>query len=186
MNKLFLYYIVLFSLSCSDSNLVNKEDKINSIDSSTLISKNEERAYNQTQNSSKALPLNTTVDTLSTIESNFMSLILKENELILITKEVERTFSESGKLISSKMIFPKKILTDGGYINMEVLIYGNISDRVRINYSYNMGQASYGYGSVVGDDVNNYLHTIKSCGISNCVTQVFDTGKKIFEKSNEN
>lgn len=122
------------------------------------------------------------IDTLSDEESKFLQGLTKENEFIIVSKLVKRYYSEDNKtLLFSKLFFSKDFLKEKGYVFFDLSFYGKISD-VAISYTYNMGQASYGVGSIIGIDLKNYTHTIRSCGTTTCITQVYQNGEKVFEK----
>lgn len=125
------------------------------------------------------------VDSLSKEERAFLRQLSKENEFLLMPNRVERYYASGNGAnalpLYSKIIVPKEILLDKGYVYFELTATGKITD-ANLVYSYSLGQASTGSGSVIGTDAADYLHTIKSCGITTCIIQVFQNGVKIFER----
>ena len=126
------------------------------------------------------------IDSLSFEETTFLNKLVQENESLTISNQVERFFEGSDSIPTvNKLVFPKHILIDKGYVYLELEFYGNIND-ANISYRFSLGQADTGYGSVSGNDTSDYVHTHKSCGVTACITQVFNNGKKIFEKEEPN
>lgn len=125
------------------------------------------------------------VDSLSKEESAFLKQLSKENEFLLTQGRVERYYASGNEAnalpMYSKIIAPKEILLAKGYVYFELTATGRITD-ANLVYSYSLGQASTGSGSVIGTDAADYVHTIKSCGTTACIIQVFQNGVKIFEK----
>ena len=122
-------------------------------------------------------------DTLNKEETNILEALSRENEFIILSKNVERYYSSGdNSVITTRLIFTKEGLLEKGYVYYDFEFFGKITD-MNINYRYSLGQGSYGYGSIVGNDLKDYVHTLKSCGVTACITQVFQNGKKIFENS---
>jgi hypothetical protein len=123
-------------------------------------------------------------DILNSYEKEFITKLLHENEFLILSERVRRYyFTKDSSLVLNELVFKKEYLLEKGYTSFEMRFYGKISEP-NLYYSYSLGQASYGFGSVIGSDTINYLHSLKSCGISACITQLFENGKKIVEKSN--
>ena len=122
------------------------------------------------------------LDSLTIEEKSFLDKIASQNESLIISNQVERYFAGSDSLpAANKLVFPKHFLIDKGYVYLELEFYGEITD-VNISYRYSLGQADTGYGSVSGNDTSDYVHTFKGCGVTACITQVYNNGKKILEK----
>jgi hypothetical protein len=124
-------------------------------------------------------------DTLSVEEKSFLTKVSNENEFIIVSNQVERYFAENDSIPQiSKLIFPRDSLIEKGYVYFNLKFYGKIAD-VNIKYDYSMGQAAVGFGTLVGNNMNNYLHVFETCGITNCLIQVYQNGKKVFEKNDD-
>jgi hypothetical protein len=138
---------------------------------------------------SNASPVNSQIthrtDTLTNVEKSFLTQIAKESASLIISNQVERFFSEKDSIpLVTRLVFPQEFLVEKGYVYLEIEFYGKISD-VNVSYRYSLGRADTGFGSVNGDGINNYLHTHKGCGVTACITQVCQNGKKIFEKEEQ-
>jgi hypothetical protein len=121
-------------------------------------------------------------DTLTVEEKAVLNHFAEENEFLFITNQVERLLiSGNDKPLLNRLFIPEDLLLKKGYIFYELKSYGKFTD-VNISYTYNMGQASNGFGSIIGTDTSNYIHSFQSCGISKCVTRVFQNGKMILDK----
>lgn len=124
----------------------------------------------------------TKVDSLSPEEHSFLKQLLNENESLIVSSQVERVFSGNNSIpLVNKLVFSKELLGDKGYVYLEIQFLGKISD-ISLTYKYSRGTADTGYGSVSGRGLSDYIHSRKSCGVTTCITQVFNNGKKIFEK----
>jgi hypothetical protein len=123
-------------------------------------------------------------DSLTSEEKAFIKKLQSENEFILFSNHVERLFLESKSSVpfATKLLISQDTLEKKGYFSFEFIFYGKITD-VNVKYSYNLGQAAFGYGSVVGNDFDDYVHFLNSCGVTSCIVQGYHNGKKIFEKS---
>jgi len=121
------------------------------------------------------------LDSLTTEEKLFLNKIVSENESLIISNQVERFFEGSDSLPTvNRLVFPKHLLIDKGYVYLELEFYGDIND-ANISYRFSLGQADTGYGSVSGNDTSDYVHTYKGCGVTACITAVYSNGKKILE-----
>ena len=99
------------------------------------------------------------IDLLSAEEPSFLDKLLKENESLIISNQVERFYAATDSIpILNKLVFSKDTLIDKGYVYLELEFYGSISD-VNISYRYSRGTADTGYGNVTGNNTNDYLHT---------------------------
>ncbi|OQP59760.1 hypothetical protein A3860_36385 [Niastella vici] len=177
-------YFLLFTcfawLSCSSS-----QEKSNTKEGSGFGDTNSNGIKDSTTSISS---LNNSVnaqwkkDTLSSQEKGILNYFASENEFIIISNQVERLFITGNEQpIMSRLSFSEKQLTEKGYISYELKTYGKFTD-VSIYYSYNMGQASNGFGSIIGTDTSNYVHSFQSCGVTRCITRVFQNGKMILDK----
>lgn len=171
MNKFYQITLLVLCFSCNGRDATSR-----SIKGDSTIKLNENKKDTLSKESRK----NIVEDTVTTEEMAVLETISHENEFLILSKNVERYYSPDHTLIFSRLSFSKERLIEKGYVFYELKFYGSISD-MNINYRYSLGQASYGYGSITGNDPKNYLHTLKSCGVTACVTQVFQNGKKIFE-----
>ena len=121
-------------------------------------------------------------DTLTVEEKAVLNHFAEENEFLFIINQVERLLiSGNDKPLLSRLSIPEDLLLKKGYLFYEFKSYGKFTD-VNISYTYNMGQASNGIGSIIGTNTSNYIHTLQSCGISKCITRVFQNGKMILDK----
>jgi hypothetical protein len=121
-------------------------------------------------------------DTLTTQEKAILNHFAVENEFLVFSNQVERLFIPGNdKPLMSRLLIPQNLLIEKGYLFYEFKSYGKFTD-VNISYAYNMGQASNGFGSIIGTDTSNYIHSFQSCGVSKCVTRVFQNGKLILDK----
>lgn len=179
-----LLLTMLFSVNCHQK--VNRKNVAGEPDSDTdhiaLVSK-DNVFLKASIDTEKSFERN---DTASQLENAVLTLIENENEFILPSKNLRRVYSSKNKLLYSYLVYSNHELDSAGYVDFQLQIHGNIQDQIDISYTYNIGQASHGFGYVMGEDSTNLLHTLKSCGISACVIQVFESKKKIFEKENPN
>ena len=130
------------------------------------------------------LPLIFVEDTLTNVEKKFLGQIIRENEFLLLSNQVYRySFTGDSSLVVNKLVFSKELLQEKGYVFFEIYFYGSIT-QPNVHYNYSLGQASSGFGSVVGNETTDYLHTLRSCGITACIAKVYQNGEKIFEKTN--
>jgi hypothetical protein len=169
MKKILFSFFGLIFLCCNNQDAQkNNPDKNDSIQMKQLTVKNS---------------LILREDTLTDEERLFLNKISHENEFLILSNRVQRYFSvNDSSLTISKLLFSKELLDSKGYVFLELKFYGNISEP-NIYYTYSLGQAAYGFGSIVGRDTSDYVHILKSCGLTTCITQSFKDGTKIFEKS---
>jgi hypothetical protein len=122
-------------------------------------------------------------DTLNLQEANFLKEISQQNGFLLLSNKVKRYYDKNDKNpIANVIVYSNDSLIKNGYVEMELEFMGNISTP-QVYYTYNLGQASTGYGSVVGLQLDDYLHSFKSCGITNCIISVFNNRKQIIEQT---
>jgi len=120
-------------------------------------------------------------DTLSSGEKAFLGRLKEESDVIVWSTQVERCYKADSTLLFSQLIFPEGFLQEKGYVYFVLGAAGSLTD-AHITYNFSMGQAYTGYGSVTGEDSTLYIHSVKSCGVTACAVQLFENGKKVYEK----
>ena len=126
------------------------------------------------------------IERLTDKEINFLNRLAVENPFMIIPDSVERYFvHKTDAAAYNRLILPNDSLLKKGYVYYDLKFCGDIDD-VNITYKFSMGQAAQGFGSVSGDDTEDYLHTYKSCGVTSCFTSVYRNGQKIFDKETKN
>jgi len=127
------------------------------------------------------------IEKLTDKEIKFLNRLAAENPFVIIPDSVERYYGRKRDTVAvfNRLILPEDSLLKKGYVYYDLEFYGNIDD-VNITYKFSMGQAAQGFGSVSGDDTEDYLHTYKSCGVTSCFTSVYRNGQKIFDKETKN
>ncbi len=173
MNKLHFLFAVILGIGCTQNQEKNSDPLVKTAD--TIVEAN--KATLDENN------ISIVIDTLNKEEIKFLSQLSKENESLLIHEKVERYYSLDNKNspLYSKMIIPEAVLQAKGYVYFDLTANGRITD-ANFVYNYSRGQASTGSGSIIGANTTDYVHTIKSCGVTACIIQVFQNGVKIFEK----
>lgn len=120
------------------------------------------------------------LDTLTVGETTFLERLAEQDPSLIWTKQVERVFGKDSSIVLSKLVFPENFLTDSGYRSFELSGKGLLTN-ADITYFFDRGQADMGYGSVIGYDTAHFTHTFRGCGLTNCITVVYDRDKKISE-----
>jgi hypothetical protein len=120
-------------------------------------------------------------DTLTSGEKSFLARLAKESDVIVWATQVERYYKADSTLLYSKLLFPDGFLQEKGYVYFELGGAGKLTD-AHITYNFSQGQANQGYGSVTGEDSSLYIHSVKGCGVTACIVQLFENGKKVYEK----
>jgi predicted secreted protein len=122
------------------------------------------------------------LDTLTPGEVGFLKKLAWQNKSLIWAKQVERLLDKDSSIILSKLIFPANFLADSGYRYFELSGRGLLT-HADITYFFDRGQGYTGYGSVIGDDTAHFTHTIRGCGVTACVTEVYNADKNIAEIS---
>jgi hypothetical protein len=127
------------------------------------------------------------IERLTNKEIKFLNRLVAENPFVIIQDSMERYYGRKRDTVAvfNRLILPEDSLLKKGYVYYDLEFYGDIDD-VNITYKFSMGQTAQGFGSVSGDDIEDYLHTYKSCGVTSCFTSVYRNGQKIFDKETKN
>jgi len=116
-------------------------------------------------------------DSLTAAELGFLKTLRKENDNIIWINGVDRYLDSSGNIVLSRLVIPRQLLSDSGFVYFSLDAIGFLTD-VKITYSYSRGQADYGNGSVIGDTPDHYIHTFKGCGVTACSETLYKDGVK--------
>lgn len=182
--KKFPFYFLVICISCNSKQ--QKYDNITKKDSNATIIDSQRVQSNSNITELKENELFYKEDTITFAEKKFLNKISSENEFIGLSNKVRRFFLiKDSSLFANEMLFTNEYIQNKGYVYLNLKFYGKISEP-NIYYTYSLGQTSYGFGSVIGNDTSNYLHSLKSCGITNCIIQVYQNGRKIFDKTEDN
>ncbi|RAJ08780.1 hypothetical protein LX64_01434 [Chitinophaga skermanii] len=121
-------------------------------------------------------------DTLTMNEKNALKIISRENEFIISADSVKRIYDIYGNLVQSSLIISKEKLFEKGYISYQFIFIVNRYSLYAI-YNYNLGEASDGRGNAFFIDNSYYIHTLNSCGITNCITEVYENRVRLLQKT---
>lgn len=124
------------------------------------------------------------LDKLNSDETRFLEKISEQNEFILLSADAERILSEDRELLLTRVLVSAEHYKSKGYLAYELRFVGEISN-VDLSYTYSLGKGAYGFGSVVGFDTNNFVHTLTSCGVTSCILRVYQRDALVLEKASE-